>query len=75
MSDTVRKVDDVPASSAVIPLLEVRDLKMHFPIKEAAGLARTKKVVQAVDGVNFDLKAPVWVWSVSPVVASRPPAG
>ncbi|NUR96271.1 MAG: ATP-binding cassette domain-containing protein, partial [Kribbellaceae bacterium] len=38
-------------------LLEVRDLKMHFPIKEAAGLGRTKKVVQAVDGVSFDLKA------------------
>jgi peptide/nickel transport system ATP-binding protein/oligopeptide transport system ATP-binding protein len=38
-------------------LLQVRDLKMHFPIKEAAGLGRTKKVVQAVDGVNFELKA------------------
>ena len=38
-------------------LLQVRDLKMHFPIKEAAGLGRTKKVVQAVDGVSFDLKA------------------
>ena len=37
-------------------LLQVRDLKMHFPIKEAAGLGRTKKVVQAVDGVSFDLK-------------------
>jgi oligopeptide transport system ATP-binding protein len=36
-------------------LLQVRDLKMHFPIKEAAGLGRTKKVVQAVDGVDLDV--------------------
>ena len=56
MSDTtVRKVDSVPASGAAgTPLLQIRDLKMHFPIKEAAGLSRTKKVVQAVDGVSFD---------------------
>ena len=40
-----------------VPLLEVRDLKMHFPIKETAGLARHRKVVQAVDGVSFDLEA------------------
>ena len=39
------------------PLLEVRDLKMHFPIQEAAGLRRTKTVVQAVDGVSFDAAA------------------
>ncbi|HYU84304.1 MAG TPA: dipeptide ABC transporter ATP-binding protein [Kribbellaceae bacterium] len=39
------------------PLLSVRDLTMHFPIKETAGLARKKKVVQAVDGVSFDLHA------------------
>ena len=46
MSDNVRKVDSVPASGdAGTPLLEIRDLKMHFPIKEAAGLGRTKKVV------------------------------
>jgi peptide/nickel transport system ATP-binding protein len=61
MSDTVRKVDSVPAGGAAkdsgTPLLEVRDLKMHFPIREAAGLSRTKKVVQAVDGVSFDLQA------------------
>jgi len=57
MSDTVRKVDSVPAGGSGTPLLEVRDLTMHFPIKEAAGLRRTKKVVQAVDGVSFDLKA------------------
>ena len=58
MSDNVRKVDSVPASGdAGTPLLEIRDLKMHFPIKEAAGLSRTKKVVQAVDGVSFTLEA------------------
>jgi oligopeptide/dipeptide ABC transporter ATP-binding protein len=51
-----------PASGAqptaqTTPLLQVRDLQMHFPIKETSGLTRTKKVVQAVDGVSFDLAA------------------
>jgi oligopeptide/dipeptide ABC transporter ATP-binding protein len=54
MSNTVRNVDTTPG--AATPLLQVRDLKMHFPIKEAAGLGRTRKVVQAVDGVSFDLE-------------------
>jgi peptide/nickel transport system ATP-binding protein len=54
MSNTVRTVDTAP--TAATPLLQVRDLKMHFPIKEAVGLRRTRKVVQAVDGVSFDLE-------------------
>ena len=37
------------------PLLSVRDLKMHFPIKNAEGLFARKQIVQAVDGVSFDL--------------------
>ena len=39
------------------PLLSVQDLTVHFPIKEAAGLTRRRRVVQAVDGVSFDLEA------------------
>jgi oligopeptide transport system ATP-binding protein len=36
------------------PLLEVRDLKTHFPIKRGV-FARTVGYVKAVDGVSFDL--------------------
>jgi ABC-type glutathione transport system ATPase component len=74
MSKIVPPLESTPES--VTPLLQVRDLKMHFPIKEAAGLGRTKKVVQAVDGVNSTWsRAAAWAWSASPAVASRRRAG
>ncbi|MFN4059480.1 MAG: ABC transporter ATP-binding protein [Paracoccus hibiscisoli] len=38
------------------PLLSVRDLKKHFPIKGGI-LGRTQAMVQAVDGVSFDVRA------------------
>ncbi len=38
-------------------LLSVRDLTVHFPIREAAGMSRHRRVVRAVDGVGFDLPA------------------
>jgi len=38
------------------PLLSVRDLKKHFPIKGGI-LGRTQAVVQAVDGISFDVRA------------------
>jgi oligopeptide transport system ATP-binding protein len=42
--------------SAAVPLLEVRDLKVHFPVKHGMfGAAR--EWVKAVDGVSFDLAA------------------
>src|SRR6476620_8905480 len=46
-------VSSTPASGA--PLLSVRDLKMHFPIKNTDGLFAERQIVQAVDGVSFDL--------------------
>lgn len=36
------------------PILEVRDLKMHFPVKEGVFM-RTGKYNKAVDGVSFSL--------------------
>ena len=63
-----------PAAPA--PLLEVRDLRMHFPIKESTGIGRQKKVVQAVDGVSFDLEPGGSLGLVGdPAVANPPPAG
>jgi len=37
------------------PLLEVRDLQMHFPVKEGV-FQRARKVCRAVDGVSFALR-------------------
>jgi oligopeptide/dipeptide ABC transporter ATP-binding protein len=41
-------------NSSVQPLLQVRDLKMHFPVKEGIFM-RTGKFNKAVDGVSFDI--------------------
>ncbi|MBZ5741269.1 ABC transporter ATP-binding protein [Nocardioides mangrovi] len=37
------------------PILEVRDLRMYFPVKSAGVIRRTIGHVQAVDGVSFQL--------------------
>ncbi len=45
----------IPLSdSSIQPLLQVRDLKMHFPVKEGIFM-RTGKFNKAVDGVSFDI--------------------
>jgi len=38
------------------PILEIRDLKMHFPVKEGI-LLRANKYNKAVDGVSLNIKA------------------
>jgi len=46
------------ASTTVVqpePLLEVSDLKMHFPVKEGI-LMKSKRYNKAVDGVSFSIK-------------------
>ncbi|MEN9630192.1 MAG: hypothetical protein RJA10_3420 [Pseudomonadota bacterium] len=40
--------------TAADTLLQVRDLKVHFPV--GGGLFKTKGAVKAVDGVSFDVK-------------------
>ncbi|MFD6425093.1 ABC transporter ATP-binding protein [Streptomyces sp. NPDC060198] len=49
---TVPKQQDKDAAS---PLLEVRDLKKHFPIKGGFPIKRTVGAVKAVDGLSFDV--------------------
>ncbi len=39
------------------PLLQVKDLVMHFPVKSRGVISRTVGHVQAVDGISFDLEA------------------
>jgi oligopeptide/dipeptide ABC transporter ATP-binding protein len=43
-----------PAKQESAPLLSVRDLKKHFPIKKGV-FSRTVGAVRAVDGVSFDV--------------------
>ena len=39
------------------PVLEVRDLRKHFPIRSRGLIRRTVGAVKAVDGVSFELRA------------------
>lgn len=38
-----------------LPLLQVRDLRVHFPVSRGPLLARQRGWVRAVDGVDFDI--------------------
>jgi oligopeptide/dipeptide ABC transporter ATP-binding protein len=48
------KVSDAPAGAGGAPLLSVRDLTKHFPIKRGM-FGRVTGQVRAVDGVSFDV--------------------
>lgn len=37
-------------------LLEIKDLKLHFPIEEGAIFKRKVGFIRAVDGVNFSIR-------------------
>ncbi|HSD42269.1 MAG TPA: ABC transporter ATP-binding protein [Burkholderiales bacterium] len=50
------RVTAAPAGPAAPPLLEVRDLKVHFPIRRGI-LKRTVGHVKAVDGVSLSIPA------------------
>jgi len=50
-----RRPEGVPSNSAAAPLLEVKNLVKHFPIKGGL-LSRTVDKVHAVDGVSFSLQ-------------------
>ncbi|HEX7346414.1 MAG TPA: oligopeptide/dipeptide ABC transporter ATP-binding protein [Candidatus Limnocylindrales bacterium] len=54
---TATATDGAARSSTVTgaPLVEVRDLVKHFPVRGGV-LQRTVAVVQAVDGVSFDIR-------------------
>src|SRR5262245_48348414 len=43
------------AASPALPLLEVKGLRMHFPITEGIAIRRIVGVVKAVDGVDFTI--------------------
>ncbi|MDX2222197.1 MAG: ATP-binding cassette domain-containing protein [Rhodospirillaceae bacterium] len=39
------------------PILQIRDLKVHFPVRTGGALIGTFKPLKAVDGISFDLAA------------------
>ncbi|MGC9359417.1 MAG: ABC transporter ATP-binding protein [Anaerolineae bacterium] len=43
-------------SDAIVPLLEVRDLKVHFPITRGVLFPRHVGDIRAVDGVSFSIR-------------------
>ena len=55
---TAKDLGTTPSDSLArgTPLVEVRDLKTHFPIKRGV-LSRTVGQVKAVDGVSFNIEA------------------
>jgi ABC-type glutathione transport system ATPase component len=57
---------------AAAPLLRVRDLKKHYPIRRGL-LGRTVGQVRAVDGVSFDVAAARPSASWARAAAARPP--
>jgi oligopeptide transport system ATP-binding protein len=54
---TVRVADPAPRGDAPVgtPLLEVRDLEVHFPITQGLIVSRRVGAVRAVDGVSFSI--------------------
>ena len=56
MSVEVEPQSDAPGSPNGAPLLEVEHLRVLFPIKSGAVIARTVGHVHAVDDVSFELR-------------------
>ena len=52
---TVQSTTDETRSNTKSPLLDIRDLKVHFPVTEGFIIQRQVGVVKAVDGVNLSV--------------------
>jgi peptide/nickel transport system ATP-binding protein/oligopeptide transport system ATP-binding protein len=57
MTATELTPEESSTTAGAGPLLEVKDLKMYFPVKSAGLIRRTVGHVQAVDGINFQVPA------------------
>ncbi len=57
MTETQQTSSALPASHSVAgdSFLQIRNLKMHFPVTEGAIIQRVIAQVKAVDGVSFDI--------------------
>lgn len=56
MSTTAVSSGQHTTNSESTPILETRDLKVHFPVKRGLIIQRTIGVVKAVDGVDIQIK-------------------
>ena len=56
VSDDQQAVPIAPSLSSSVPLLQVRDYRVYFPIRQGV-LKRTIGYVKAVDGISFNLEA------------------
>ena len=67
------RMEPRPPSAAATgsPLLAVRDLSVHFPVRRGI-LRRVRGYVRAVNDVSFDLHSGrTWPWSANPAPARR----
>ena len=57
MSDTQQAASALPADRSVAgdSFLQIRNLKMHFPVTEGTIIQRVVAQVKAVDGISFDI--------------------
>ena len=56
MTSTTAAPDETGTDNST-PLLSVRDLQVHFPIKRGILVQREVARVRAVDGISFDIRA------------------
>lgn len=57
------------------PLLQVKDLKIYYPVRAKNALGGSVSYLHAVDDVSFDVyKGETFGTLVSPVAANPPPA-
>ncbi|WP_329106160.1 ABC transporter ATP-binding protein [Micromonospora sp. NBC_01699] len=57
MTESVTEAPQAQESKTQAPLIELRDLKVHFPIKSGLLVDRTVGYVYAVDGVSLSIQA------------------
>lgn len=57
MSNTHPGAETLSVSSTFQPLLEVRDLKVHFPFRRGPIFAPQSGMIRAVDGISFSVRA------------------
>ncbi|MCG8586654.1 MAG: ATP-binding cassette domain-containing protein [Pirellulales bacterium] len=57
MNETAATAESQPQAASAAPLLDVRNLEVHFPFKRGPLWSRKHGVVRAVDGVSFSVNA------------------
>ena len=56
MSTAIQQQQPAGSRQPAFPLLEVRDLKVHFPIRRGGFLFGEQRLLRAVDGINLEIR-------------------